>query len=99
MKQFKDFGISTESKGFVGDKIKIHKIFGKEIVVHKYAIKDSKYEDGNDKCLHLQISIGDKKHVIFTGSNSLMESIQMVEKTDFPFMTKIIEQDERFEFT
>lgn len=99
MKQFKDLGITTEARGFTGDKIKIHKIFGKEIVIHKFAIKDSKYEDGNDKCLHMQISIGDKKHVIFTGSNSLMDAIKKVDTADFPFMTKIIEQDERFEFT
>ena len=96
MKSFKDFGIKTEDKGFVGDKIKINKILNREIAVLAYKIGDSKY---NGKCLHLQIQLGDTKHVVFTGSKNLMESIVMVSKDDFPFKTTIVEENERFEFT
>lgn len=97
MKNFKDFGIKSESQGFTGDKIKIMKIINKEITVHAYKIEDSKYSGG--KCLHMQISIGDTKHVVFIGSKRLMEVIERVPKDGFPFITTITKDNERYEFT
>jgi len=96
MKNFKDLGIKNESKGFTGDKIKINKVLNREISVHEFKIVDSKY---NGKCLHLQIQIGETRHVVFTGSNNLMEMINQVDKGDFPFKTTIIEENERFYFS
>ncbi len=98
MKRFKDFGIKTPLQSFQGDKIKISRILNREIQVHDYRIENSKYGE-NNKCLYMQISVGDTKHVLFTGSVVLIETIQQVPKDEFPFLTTIIRENERFEFT
>ncbi|MCF0070252.1 hypothetical protein LZD49_07200 [Dyadobacter sp. CY261] len=100
VKKFKEFGIQPESKGFVGDKIDVDRIINTEIVVHDYRIETSKYPGkGNSKCLHMQISIGDQKRVVFTGSTVLQYEIQKISKSDFPFETTIVRDNKRLEFT
>lgn len=100
MNQFKDFGIKPIVNGFIGDKIKINKILNREITVLEYKIEESKYkEKGNGKCLHMQIAIGEAKHIVFTGSTVLMETLKQVSKEKFPFVTKIVLENERLEFT
>ena len=100
MRKFKDFGIAPAGKIMTGDKIKIQKVVNREIVVHDYEIKPSNYpEKGNGKCLHLQIALGENRHVIFTGSVPLQEMIERVPKENFPFSTTIVRENERFEFT
>lgn len=99
MRHFKDFGIKPASKSFVGDKIKIERVLNREIIIHDFKIEDSKYERGCKKCLHLQISIADTKHVVFTGSAVLMELIEKVPEDYFPFSTTIKKENDRFEFT
>lgn len=101
MKKFSEFGIKPAVKSFVGDKIKMLKILNKEIIVHDYKIEDSKvYTDrGTGKCLHLQISVNNEKHVVFTSAGYLIQEIQQVPVTDFPFTTTIIEQNDRYEFS
>lgn len=100
MKSFKDFGIKTviEQK-FTGDKIKITKILNKEIYVHDYKIEDSKFEGGTGKRLFLQIVFETQKRVLFTGAAQLIKDIELVPKTEFPFKTTIIEEDERYIFS
>lgn len=99
MKNFKDFGIKAEITNFTGDKIKITRILNREIVVLDYKIEDSKFGDSK-KCLCLQIEIDGEKRVVFTGSVVLMNMIQSVPRDGgFPFTTKIIKDDERFEFS
>jgi hypothetical protein len=99
MNCFKEFGITLSSKGFEGDKIKIERILNKEIIVEDFKIENSKYEKGNGKCLYLQIVVDNSKRVVFSGSASLMEMIQKVAKTSFPFKTTIIKENERFQFS
>jgi hypothetical protein len=100
MKNFKDFGIKPTQPGLVGDKIKIDRILNREIVVHDFRIVPSKYADkGNGRCLHLGIMLGDTKHVVFTGSAGLMDTIEQVPKSDFPFTTTIVKDNDRFEFS
>lgn len=101
MKNFKDFGIKTSpDDGFTGDKIKIDRIINREIIVHKFKIEDSKYkEKGSKKCLTLQISINDSKHIVFSGSKSLMDLIGQVPEDGFPFIATIIKENERLEFS
>ena len=100
VKRFSDFGIKAEHKSFVGDKVKIHKILNTEIKVHAYHIKPSKYpKNGNDNCLWIQISIGETKFVIFSVAKVLIETIQKVNESDFPFLTKIVSNNDRYEFT
>lgn len=99
MKKWKDFNITPQHQAFVGDKIKMSKILNRKISVLDYKIVDSNYSDkGSGKCLHLQISLADNKHVVFTGSKTLIEQIQQVSKNDLPFETTIIENNERYEF-
>ena len=100
MKNFKDFGIQPARPGLTGDKIKMHKILNREIIIYDFRIVDSKFKDkGNGKCLYLQIGIGDTKNVVFTGSAFLMEAIEQVPKTEFPFKTTIVKENDRLDFT
>lgn len=99
MNCFKDFGITVTSKGFEGDKIKIDRILNKEIIVQDFKIEKSKFEKGNGKCLYLQIVVDGAKRVVFTSSSSLMEMIQQVPQSSFPFKTTIVRENERFQFT
>lgn len=102
MNNFKDFNIKIlQSKKFEGNKIKISKILNREIIVHDFKIEDSKIftTNGNEKCLQLQISLENTKHVIFSGSNFLIETIKQIPNDGFPFTTTIIEDNNRFIFT
>ena len=99
MKQFKDFGIKPTLQSLTGDKIKIERILNREIEVYDFRIEDSKFGNGSNKCLYLQIAIGDTKHVVFTGSTVLIQLIEQVPKSEFPFKTTIIKENDRFEFT
>ncbi len=101
MKRFSEFNIQTTCRGFEGDKIKISRILGREIIVHHYKIEDSKvFKDrGTCKCLQLQISVNNEKHVVFTSSSGLIEAIQQIPETDFPFSATIIEENDRYRFT
>ncbi len=101
MNKFSQFNIKIASKGFEGDKIKISKILNKEIEVYYYKIEDSKVfrERGTGKCLQLQISFNNEKHVIFTSSSGLIEAIQQIPEKGFPFTTTIIKETDRFKFT
>jgi hypothetical protein len=99
MKSFKDFGIKPVQQGLTGDKIKMDRILNREIKVCDFRLEDSKYGDGKSKCLYMQIELNNNKHVVFTGSAVLMDLIQQVPKNEFPFITTIIRESERFEFT
>jgi len=93
---FKDFNIKPSGHGFIGDRIKVERILNKEIIVHRYEIKDSIYEG---KCLYLQVETGNEKRVIFTGSKTLMDMIAKVTEDKLPFTTTIVKDNDRFEFT
>ena len=103
MNSFNQFNIKAPPRGFEGNKIRVIKILNREIVVHDFKIEDSKIqtfrEKGSDKCLYLQISINNEKHVVFTSSTGLIDSIVQVPKEKFPFTTIIIQDDERYLFT
>lgn len=100
MTKFSDLNIKMPSAGLEGEKIKIDRILNKEIKVHAFEVKASKYADkGNGKCLHMQIEVDQAKRVVFTGSGVLMETLAQVPKNAFPITTTIIKQNERFQFT
>lgn len=103
MHSFSQFGIKVVSKCFVGDKIKISKIIGREITVHDFKIEDSKVQSfldrGANQCLHLQISINGEMYIVFTSSSGLLEAIQQIPKDGFPFTTTIVKDNDRFIFT
>lgn len=101
MNQFSQFNIKTPERGFEGDKIKISKVLNREIIVHRFRLEDSKIfkKSGAEKCLHLEISIDGKKHVLFTGSTGLIDTIMQVPESGLPFKTTIVEENDRYLFT
>lgn len=99
MNSFKDFNITPSIKSFEGDKIKIDRILNRTITVEAFKIEGSKYEKGNGKCLHLQITIEGSKRVVFTGSTNLMDMIEKVPENGFPFNTTVLRENERLVFT
>lgn len=100
IKRFSDLGITVTNKKFVGEKIRLAKVIGIEILVHAYYIKPSKYpERGSDKCLWLQISVDGKKYVAFSIAKILMESIVKIPEDSFPFLTTVINTNDFYEFT
>lgn len=97
---FSDFGIKPQIKGFEGEKIKVDKILNKQITVHDYKIDKSKFEEkGNGKCLHMQVTVDNEKRVVFSGSSFLMDMIEQVPKDKFPFITTIVKDNDRLQFT
>jgi len=98
MFQFKDFKIEQTNDSLIGDKIKVERLLGKEIIVEKFKIEDSKKFAG-EKCLHMQILKGEDRHVIFTSALSLIDMIQRVPEDKFPFKTTIIKPNDRFVFS
>lgn len=101
MKSFSQFNIQAPSRGFEGDKIKMSRILNREIAVHAFKIEDSKVfkEKGSGKCLQMQISFNNEMHVIFTSASGLIEVIQQIPHSGFPFTTTIIEENDRYIFT
>lgn len=103
LKSFKDFHIKTETKGLEGDKIKISKLFDREITVERFRLEPSKYpgKGNSDKCLWMQILLNGNRHVVFTGSSVLTEKIKQIPDDGFPFTTTIVKnpQTEHFDFT
>jgi hypothetical protein len=96
MKKFSDFAVKTNTTAFKGDKIKMERVLNREIVILDYRIEPSNFEGER---LTLQIEVSGEPRVIFTASKILMETIQQVPRTDFPFLTTIIKANEYFEFS
>ena len=99
MKQFKDFGITSTTKSFTGDKVNINRVINRKITVHDYKIEKSKFEKGNGKCLHLQIELSGTKNVVFTSGSYLMSALEQIGRDNLPFETTIIEIDKHLEFS
>lgn len=96
-KRFNELGIKApEPTSFIGDKIPIKKIIGKQITVHKFKIVPSKF---NGNRLDMQISFNDDMRVIFTSTSGLRDTIELIPKDAFPFSTVIQEENDRYQFT
>jgi hypothetical protein len=101
MNNFKDFDITRNTKRFVGEKVKMYNIVDKPIIVYAFKIEDSKcfQNRGTGKCLSLQISLNNVKHIIFTSATGLIDSIKQIPENKFPFNTTIVQDNKRFEFS
>jgi hypothetical protein len=96
-KRFADLGIKTpELKSFIGDKIPMKKLIGKEITIHDYKTVPSKFEGIR---LDLQITFNNEKRITWTSSTGLRETIEQIPKDMLPITTTVIEDNERFIFT
>lgn len=94
--KFSELGITAKSKTLLGDKLKIERIFGREINVEAFVIKPSTLPEAKagDMCLHMQFTLNGNRHVVFTGSEKLQTMILQVPDDKFPFTTTIIKQED-----
>lgn len=97
-KRFSDLGIKVDMDSLLGEKIKIAKVIGKEILVKDFKITNSKFEKTNH-CLTIQIEIAGEDKVIFTGSGMLKKQIEQIDKEDFPFLSTIESINETYQLT
>jgi hypothetical protein len=99
MKKFSELGIKPSTNRLTCEKIKIAKILNKEIIVKGYRLETSKFgKNKSGKCLYLQIELEKNNHIVFTGSDVLIDLIQQVDDEHFPFVATIIKEGESFEF-
>lgn len=100
MHKFSDFAIEEmPRKTMDGDHIKVDRILNREIVVHFFDIRISKYpEKGNGMCLYIQIELDGIKRVVWTGSVFLQYYIQKVQPSQFPFTAKIVKDNDSYKF-
>lgn len=100
MRKFSELGIKSSHRALIGDKVKIKHILNREILVWDFKIEKSKFsKNKSGMYLHLQIEFDGHKHIVFTGSDVLIDLIQQVPEDAFPFMTTIVQTGEYFEFT
>ena len=104
MRSFSEFGLKTGM--IIGDRITIDSLFNKEIVIEKTIIAETKYPGRNSSGMRMQMQLyippSDKRYSCFTGSDSLINLIQLAEeKVDdlYPFKTRIVKQGKMFLFT
>lgn len=97
-KRFSDMGIKIDIDTMTGEKIKIAKIIGKEILVKSYKITESKF-DNSKHCLTMQIEFCEENKVLFTGSQYLLKQLQQIKAEDFPFYAKIELINESYQLT
>jgi hypothetical protein len=98
MINFKDLGIKPAEKPLSGEKVKPNKILNLDIIVHDFRIEDSKFYKGT-KCLCLGFELNGIRNVVFMQGNILVQTIQQIPIDKFPFTTKIIKENGRYEFS
>jgi len=86
MKKFSDI---TDDAVLDGDKIRIDDVLNEKVVVLNYAVKVSRYsKNSSGKYLILQIEKKAHRHVIFTGSDVLIDQMEKY-GTQLPFEATI----------
>ncbi len=98
-KKFSDLNIPVpEIDGYTGDKIEIKRVLNKGIIVHKYKLSPSKIKTGDYATL--QLTVDEKKRILWTQSRILIEILKKTKLEDFPFTTTIVCDDsDRYLFT
>ena len=97
---FSDFA-SDDEQAFEGEKVKVDNLLNKEIIVLKFKVRQSKYEDSNSKnCVTVQFCEPDNetKRIFFTGSCVIMDLLKKYEN-QLPFKTTIKKIDRYYTFT
>lgn len=97
MKAFSDLDVKL-TRRFEGDRIRIEKLEGDEVIVKDYEIRASKlkkendpnWKDGKNECLYLQLEVNGQKRVLWGNYKFLIDQIRQVNKDDLPFKTKVI---------
>lgn len=96
IKRFADF---AEETTLDGDKMRIDDVVNREIIITGYKITSSRFEKSNSmQCLKLQFELGGQRHILFTGSNVLIEQINKYNQ-HIPFTTTIIKVEKFYTFS
>lgn len=100
LKSFKSLNVPLPSIGFEGTKIDMQDLIDRDIILHDFKIEDSKFpKPGKEKCLHLQVAIGEIKYVSFTPTIRLIRQAENMNKKSLPVTTKIIRAGKSLEFS
>jgi hypothetical protein len=99
MRAFSDLQIKINRR-FQGDRIKIEKLEGDEIVIKDYEVRASKLKKENDpnwsggrgECLYLQIERNGKEYVLWGNYKFLIEQIKQVPIESLPIKATIINE-------
>jgi len=98
MKAFSDLGVKLNRR-FEGDRIRIEKIEGDEIILKDFEIRKSKLKPENDpksecgcECLYLQIEHNNQTRVLWGNYKFLIEQLKQVTLEDLPLKTKIVNE-------
>jgi len=101
MNKFSDFADTTVPI-LDGKKASLDEILGKEIIVLKYRIRDTKYTDAkNPQCLTVQFTFTetpDIHRIFFSGSSVLMRQLEEY-KNKLPFASVIKRIGKYFTFS
>lgn len=96
-RRFSDF--ATPAGPLEGKKVRIDDVINIEILLIAFRLKESKYQNTSaPDFLTIQFEYPDRpgeKHVIFTGSNVLVDQLQKY-KEQLPFLTRIKKVDRYF---
>ncbi len=92
--KFSDF--AEDMRLFEGTKKKIDDILNQEILVMDFKIKESKKRQGTSYAT-IQFRQGDACHIIFTGSEVIIDQINKY-KENLPFYTTIKKIDKYYTF-
>jgi len=86
MKKFGDF---AKENILDGEKLRIDDILNEEIEIINYSVKTSKYPKNNSgKYLTLQLRRENRRYVVFTGSDVLIEQMEKY-GNELPFLSTI----------
>lgn len=92
------FGEFANEKALDGEKMRIDDAVGHEVTVLAYQTSRSRYGSDNGMYVKIQIMMGGKKRIIFTGSGILMRQCQ--EYADkIPFIATIVKPDKYYSFS
>jgi len=87
VKTFAELNITVKQNGFTGQKIKISKLFNKQIEIHAFKVEPSKKNE--NILLTLQIKTDNEMRVVFCFSQHLKNILECVPSESFPFVATI----------
>lgn len=86
---FSEFA-SEDEQALDGEKVRLDDLLNKEIIILRFKIRKSKYEDKSPNCVTVQFNEAENetKRIFFSGSNVIIDLLQKYEK-QVPFRTTI----------
>lgn len=89
MKKFSDFAKDDELP-FDGEKVRVDNILNKEIIIERFRVRNSKYQNKGGKCATVQFTEteGGEHKIFFTGSNVVIDMLEKYE-SELPFATTL----------